>query len=236
MRCYLFDLQGRTIVDNTGHPQLYDYPDGFPLKSSQAVARISDYDLRTLTQPGHHVSRTTDPQALYALAVLQHRESCRFDPLTGQPLDFPDHLHGRTPDNNEVFPRINPAVIGLIQLEDTDQILLARNALRPQYYSLIAGYVGLGETFEETMIREAWEETGRHITNLKYICSQPWPYSGSLMVGFTATTKDELPVGTTDGELVEIRWASKSDIQDKKITLPWAGSLAHRLIQRWIEG
>lgn len=234
MYCYVFDPAGRTLLDDTGTPVLCHYDGGFPVTAAQTVARVSAKQLEAMAQPQWLVARTTNPQALYALAVLHHRESCRFDPLSGQPLEFSDQLPGRTADNDQVFPRIDPAVIGLIQLQGTDRILVARNALRPQYFSLIAGYVGLGETFEDTMIREAWEETGRRITKLQYICSQPWPYSGSLMVGFTATTTDEHAVGTTDGELAEIRWASKSEIQAGELALPAAGSLAHTLIDRWV--
>ncbi len=235
MRTYVFDTEGCTLVDQTGSPKTLDLNQGFLIDDHTAVARVTKHQLQGWLRLGERITRTTNPDALYALAVLYHRESYRFDPLTGHPLEFPQHIPGVTPDATSVFPRIDPAVIGLIKLSDTDQILLAKNALRPKYFSLIAGYVGLGESFEDTMIREAWEETGRRITNLQYLCSQPWPYSGSIMVGFTAVTTDAEAVGKPDGELVDIRWVSKSELQAGRLALPGEGSLAKTLIQQWMD-
>lgn len=245
MSALVFDAHGRTLVDATGAPLQVteiagvpafplDTPDGEPL----VVQRVANLDQCAPEGVDKRISRTNDSLAIYALAVLHHRESCRFDPLTGAPLDFSDHLIGTVNRGDKhlkaVFPRIDPAVIGIISLRDSDRILVAQNAARPGYYSLIAGYVGLGETFEETMTREAWEETGRRISEIRYLRSQPWPYSGSIMVGFSATTTDEFPVGELDGELTDIRWVSKTDVLSGAIALPGAGSLARSLIMEWV--
>lgn len=71
-----------------------------------------------------------------------------------------------------VFPRLDPAVIGLIRLSGTDRILLARNRRRTSFFSLIAGYVEPGETAEAAFAREALEETGRRVEALRYWGSQ----------------------------------------------------------------
>ncbi|HXU72477.1 MAG TPA: NAD(+) diphosphatase [Polyangia bacterium] len=84
-----------------------------------------------------------------------------------------------------VYPRISPAVIVLVERDG--RALLARNArFTLPFYSTLAGFVEVGETLEETVAREIREEAGIEVRDLRYFGSQPWPFSGSLMLGFTA--------------------------------------------------
>ena len=84
------------------------------------------------------------------------------------------------------YPRVNPCVITIIT-RGTDEILLAKNARnKTQMYSLIAGFVEVGETLEEAVRRETMEEVGLQIKNIQYLASQPWPFPHSLMLGFQA--------------------------------------------------
>lgn len=133
-----------------------------------------------------------------------------------------------------MFPRIDPCVITLIQNADGSAILLGENARRPGYFSCVAGYIGVGETAEEALAREVWEETGRRVSDIVYAGSQPWPQSGSLMLAFTCRTHDTEPQAPTDGELVRTVWATREDLE----TLPLAqeGSIARELIARWTAG
>lgn len=83
------------------------------------------------------------------------------------------------------YPRISPAIIVLIHRGD--EILMARSShFPPGIYALIAGFVEAGETLEEAVHREVFEEVGIKIKNLSYYGSQPWPFPDSLMIGFTA--------------------------------------------------
>ncbi len=83
------------------------------------------------------------------------------------------------------FPRISPAVI--VAIVKDDRILLARGTRFPtEMYSVIAGFVEAGETFEACVRREVKEEVGIDVKNITYFGSQPWPFPNSLMVGFTA--------------------------------------------------
>jgi NAD+ diphosphatase len=83
------------------------------------------------------------------------------------------------------YPRISPAVIMLVEREG--RALLARNArFTLPFYSTLAGFVEVGETLEETVAREIREEAGIAVRDVRYFGSQPWPFSGSLMIGFTA--------------------------------------------------
>ena len=83
------------------------------------------------------------------------------------------------------YPRISPSVIGLIKKDD--QILMARSPhFTPGAYGLIAGFVEGGESAEEALHREVFEEVGIKIKNLTYFGSQAWPFPDSLMIAFTA--------------------------------------------------
>ena len=83
------------------------------------------------------------------------------------------------------FPRISPSILVLIQKED--EVLMARSPhFSPGVYALIAGFVEPGESVEETVHREVFEEIGIRIKNLSYYGSQPWPFPNSLIIAFKA--------------------------------------------------
>ncbi|HEY8889627.1 MAG TPA: NAD(+) diphosphatase [Clostridium sp.] len=83
------------------------------------------------------------------------------------------------------YPRISPAIIVAVLKEG--RLLLAHNNESPKdLYSVVAGFVEVGETFEECVAREVHEETGIIVKNIKYFGNQPWPFPNSLMIGFTA--------------------------------------------------
>ena len=83
------------------------------------------------------------------------------------------------------FPRISPAII--VAVTKGDKLLLANNKkFSKDFYSVIAGFVDVGESLEECVIREVKEETNIEIKNINYFGNQTWPFSESLMIGFTA--------------------------------------------------
>ena len=83
------------------------------------------------------------------------------------------------------YPRISPAII--VAVMRNEKLLLAHNTNSPKdMYSVVAGFVEAGETFEECVSREVLEETGITVKNIKYFGNQPWPFPNSLMIGFTA--------------------------------------------------
>ncbi len=127
------------------------------------------------------------------------------------------------------YPRISPAVIVAIIKER--QILLAHSNRFPQaFYSVIAGFVEPGETFEECIIREVKEEVGVDVKNIKYFASQPWPFPDSLMIGFTAEyAGGEIRV---DGEEVsDAGWFSAESLPE----IPGKISIARKLIDWFTE-
>ena len=83
------------------------------------------------------------------------------------------------------YPRLSPAVIALVERDG--RCLLARNArTRMPFFSTLAGFVEVGETLEDCVHREIREEAGIAVADVRYFGSQPWPFTGSLMIGFTA--------------------------------------------------
>ena len=134
------------------------------------------------------------------------------------------------------FPRTDPAVIMLVTRGD--QALLGHSARFPNstMYSTLAGFVEPGESLEEAVAREVLEESGVQVANVRYHSSQPWPFPGSIMLGFYAEGLTEEIILDKD-ELVDARWFSRAQMRDPKahgFALPRADSIARRLIEDWI--
>lgn len=127
-----------------------------------------------------------------------------------------------------VYPRITPAVIMLVRKER--RALLARNARFPlPFYSALAGFVEIGETLEDTVAREVREEVGVEVTNVRYFGSQPWPFPGSLMIGFTADwAGGDIRVDGT--EIAEARFFDPEELPN----VPPPISIARQLIDAWV--
>lgn len=114
---------------------------------------------------------------------------------------------------NTTWPRTSPAVIVAVTKED--KLLMVYNKQFPERkYSVIAGFVEYGETFEDCVKREVYEETGIKVKNIKYFGSQPWPFPNSMMVAFTAEyLEGEI---RPDGEEISYAgWFSKEEVMDK---------------------
>ena len=128
------------------------------------------------------------------------------------------------------FPRISPAVITLIR-NDNDEALLAHNSkFASKFYSLIAGFNEASESLEATVAREIREEVNIEIKDIRYVCSQPWPFPNSLMLGFTARHAG----GTIKCDNIEIedaKWFSRDSLPQ----LPSGGSVSRYLIGLWLD-
>ena len=131
---------------------------------------------------------------------------------------------------------------------DGDRCLLGRQAAWPPgMYSAIAGFVEPGETIEAAVRREAEEETGIAVGEVRYLSSQPWPFPASLMLGFHAYADPAQPIQVDPEEISEARWFTRDDIAKMitggytdasgvRFTLPMASSIAFYLIERWLGG
>ena len=134
----------------------------------------------------------------------------------------------------EVWPQVAPAIIVRIHrrgADGEDQILLvhARNFRRSEMYGLVAGFVETGETLEECVKREVYEETHLHIQNIRYFASQPWPFPCGIMIGFTADYADG-EVQVQEEELSRAAWFTRDHLPE----IPDKLSIARRLIDDWL--
>lgn len=126
------------------------------------------------------------------------------------------------------YPRLSPAVIVLVEREG--KCLLARNArTKMPFYSTLAGFVEVGETLEHCVAREIREEAGIELSDVRYFGSQPWPFTGSLMIGFTAKwASGELVPDPT--EILDPGWFGPDEIP----VVPPKLSIARELIDDFV--
>ena len=136
--------------------------------------------------------------------------------------------------NQEIFPRTDPAIIVLVA--DGERCLLGRQASWPEgRYSTIAGFVEPGESLEDAVRREVYEETNVRVGGVRYHSSQPWPFPSALMLGFVAeATSDD--INLNDGELEDARWFTREELRSGDVGLPFRISIARRLVDYWIDG
>lgn len=112
------------------------------------------------------------------------------------------------------YPKISPAVI--VAITDGDRLLMSRYAGRAYGgYALIAGFVEIGETFEDTVRREVMEEVGLKVKNIRYFDSQPWGFSDTEMVGFFAELDGDDTITLEQDELSMAAWFTRDEIPDE---------------------
>lgn len=112
---------------------------------------------------------------------------------------------------NTIYPDLSPSVI--VAITNKDKILMTKYAHGLyKNYALVAGYAEIGEGLEETVRREVMEEVGLKVKNITYYKTQPWPFSGSLLVGYFAELDGEDVVTLQESELSEATWFQKEDI------------------------
>jgi NAD+ diphosphatase len=98
----------------------------------------------------------------------------------------------------------------------------------------LAGFVEPGESLEHAVAREIREESGVTVDEITYRGSQPWPFPASLMLGFEARAVGGT-IDTTDDELEDVRWFTRTDLRNGRPLLPPPASIAHWLITGWLE-
>ncbi|TDV34895.1 NAD(+) diphosphatase [Actinophytocola oryzae] len=111
------------------------------------------------------------------------------------------------------FPRIEPAVIMLVEAPDRQRCLLARHrGAAAGAYSTLAGFVEIGESLEDAVRRELHEEAGVRVGDVAYQASQAWPFPSGLMVGFRAVAVTD-EVAVDHDELIEARWFTRDEVR-----------------------
>jgi len=182
-----------------------------------------------------------------AIALLNWHDSTRFSALDGSPTKPAKAGWSRVNPvtGHEEFPRIDPAVICLVH-DGGDRAVLARQAVWPErMFSLLAGFVEAGESFEVCVAREIREEIGLTVHDVRYLGSQPWPFPRSLMVGFHALGDPAQDFSFNDGEIAEAAWFTRDEVRaaleagdwtsssESKLLLPGSISIARVIIESW---
>lgn len=126
-----------------------------------------------------------------------------------------------------LYPSISPAII--VAIICNNKILLARNTNFPEgFYSLVAGYTDIGESIENTIVREVKEEVGLNIKNIRYYKSQPWPFSGSMMIGFIADGDDSQTIKIDNKEIVAAAWFHRDNLPNRPPNRSIAGEIIEK--------
>jgi NAD+ diphosphatase len=165
------------------------------------------------------VSTVTPAEAgvlAYARGILHWHRNQRFCGACGGRTDSGHSGHLRTCRDcgKLLFPRIEPAIIVLVELPGTPpRCLLGRHAAAgPDRFSTLAGFVEVGESLEDAVRREVAEEAGVTVDSVSYRGSQAWPFPAGLMVGFRAEAVADT-IGVDGVELAEARWFTAADIR-----------------------
>lgn len=160
--------------------------------------------------------------------------------------------------SNLSFPRTDPTVIMAIVSADGTKLLLGRNKrFPPNWYSTLAGFLEPGESIEEAVRRETWEESGVTVGRVVIHSSQPWPYPANLMIGAigqATLTGETIHLGH-DEELTDAKWYSFDEVKEALLNgtsglgeaappaykegglrLPPQTAIANQLIQAVIKG
>lgn len=173
-----------------------------------------------------------------ALAIAQWHRRNQFCPHCGSRTHSMESGWVRQceADESQHFPRMDPAVIMAIT-DESDRVLLGRgSAWAANRFSTLAGFVEPGETPENAVRREVFEEAGIRVGQVAYRGSQPWPFPASLMLAYTGEALSTKI--TVDGvEMLDARWFTRAElgaqVASGEVVLPGAASVARALIENW---
>ena len=200
-----------------------------------------DAEWGNLRVHGEHLSDLEAGLFTEALALANWHAAHLYSPVTGEATE--PALGGwvrRAPNGRDMFPRTDAAIIVGVT-DEQDRILLGSNAMwKANRYSLLAGFVEPGESLENAVMREVFEESGIRIADPVYLGSQPWPFPASLMLGFRATvdTTRESRLEPDGEEILDLRWFSRDELTAAldEIALPGGTSIARAIIEDWYGG
>ena len=139
------------------------------------------------------------------------------------------------------FPRVDPVAIMLV--EHDGALLVGRGKGWPERsYSALAGFIEPGESIEEGVLREVWEEVGVKVRDVSYIASQPWPFPSQLMIGCHGFA-DRRDLTIDETEIEDARWFTRGEVEDalangndaKSFVPPPRTAIAHFMLKHWVE-
>ena len=224
--------------------------DGRHVWAVRAVLEAPDDDAGRVIDPrrtSHGFDDVSAQLVACALALLNWHDSARFSPHDGSPTTSIRSGWARRNllTGHEDFPRIDPAVICLVHDGDDRAVLARQTMWPPRLFSLLAGFVEAGESFESCVVREIAEEIGLEVSDVRYLGSQPWPFPRSLMIGFHALGDPDQEFAFNDGEIAEAAWFTRAEVRaaleigdwssdsTSRLLLPGSISIAREIIESW---
>ena len=213
------------------------------VSSAEDPAPLLPPDLGTFTDLRAVPGLLPDGEAsilAHARALLHWRNRHGFCGVCGQPCESRSAGHcmqcTAPACAAQHFPRTDPAVIMLITHGNRALLGHSKRFPVPNMYSTLAGFVEPGETREEAVRREVFEEAGIRVGRVHYHSSQPWPFPASIMLGFYGEALNE-DIVTDPTEIDDARWFTRDMIRahaDHGFQVPRNDSIARRLIEDWV--
>jgi NAD+ diphosphatase len=203
------------------------------------IAQALDADYIDLRSAGTRIPAFQAGLFAYARAIAYWQARTRYCGVCGATVELVSLGHrGRCTNPacaSEHFPRVDPAMIVIVSWQE--RCLLGRQAVWSENrWSTLAGFIEPGESLEDAVRREVFEEAGVRVGTCTYHSSQPWPFPSSLMLGFEAEAID--PSIQVGAELSDARWFSAGEIVDglaaRSLVLPPKLSVSHELIAHWL--
>ena len=188
------------------------------------------FEMIGLRQSFYKLSRPLYLKAGKCQELLYWDQNTKYCGVCGAPMRMDTDISKKcTQCGKEIWPQLATAVIVLIHQGDEVLLVRAKNFKR-DFFGLVAGFVETGETLEEAVAREALEETGVIITNIRYFASQPWPYPCGLMVGFNADYVSG-EIHLQKSEIAKGGWFRRDNLPD----IPEKLSIARMLLDDWLK-
>jgi NAD+ diphosphatase len=212
--------------------------------NTNEVGEVSDevksQGFSSLREIGAQLSPLEIELALHATALSNwHRAHPRCPRCGGETrVDLGGAARFCEADQSQHHPRTDSAVIVLVKDKD-DRILLGHQPVWPEgRFSTFAGFLEPGETFEQCVVREVFEESRVTVSDIKYLGSQPWPFPASIMVAFEAVTENPEAAQGDGEEITEVKWFSRQELKaaaaDGSLLLPPSISVARKMIEGWL--
>ncbi len=208
-----------------------------------ALAPLSDgAEFMDLRQAGALMERRQGMLLAYARGIIYWHHRHRFCGDCGSPTEGRQGGHMRVCTGpacgRQHFPRTDPAVIMLVTHPASGACLLGHQSRWPRgMYSTLAGFVEPGESLEEAVAREIFEEAGITVGGVRYRASQPWPFPSSLMLGFRAEA-ETTEITCDRQEIEDARWFTRDEIgrfEEQGLRLPRTDSISRWLIEEWLK-
>ncbi len=219
-------------IDDSGAPRF--------VREAHAGGRV---DARSRTVMRLLPMLSPEEAALYggARSLVDWHARHRFCAVCGSPTELFRGGWGRrcASCGAEHFPRVDPVVIMLAEYDG--RVLLGRQpGFPPGFFSALAGFVEPGESLEEAVARELFEEAGIAVSDVSYVASQPWPFPSSLMIGCRAVARDAaLTIDTT--ELEAAMWVDRAEVRaalagdmGASFMAPPPLAIARYLLEDWV--